>query len=172
MLKKEIENIKDSHLEITQEINDFIPQIDLNVPMLIPDNYVKDLVSRLSLYRELALLKNDEELNEFSERLVDRFGSLPNEVEILLKVTSIKNMCISTGIDLLKIGYSRILIGFYENNFSNPKALMEFIQKNKNFIKVKEDKIVITKSFINDHKKLDFIKMLVKNFYKIKKTPS
>ena len=49
---------------------------------------------------------------------------------------------------------------------------MEFIQKNKNFIKVKEDKIVITKSFSNDHKKLDFIKLLVKNLYKLKKTPS
>ena len=172
MLKDEIDKLKDNQLEDKAKVNSFVPQLDLNVPMLIPEIYVKDLTSRLSLYRELALLKNDEELNEFSERLVDRFGSLPNEVEILLKVTSIKNMCISTGIDLLKIGYSRILIGFYENNFSNPKALMEFIQKNKNFIKVKEDKIVITKSFINDDKKLDFIKMLVKNFYKLKKTPS
>ena len=172
MLKDEIDKLKDNQLEDKATVNSFVPQLDLNVPMLIPEIYVKDLTSRLSLYRELALLKNDEELNEFSERLVDRFGSLPNEVEILLKVTSIKNMCISTGIDLLKIGYSRILIGFHENKFSNPKALMEFIQKNKNFIKVKEDKIVITKSFNNDHNKLDFIKILVKNFYKLKKTPS
>ena len=172
MLKDEIDKLKENQIEDKEQVNSFVPQLDLNVPMLIPEIYVKDLTSRLSLYRELALLKNDEELNEFSERLVDRFGSLPNEVEILLKVTSIKNMCISTGIDLLKIGYSRILIGFHENKFSNPKALMEFIQKNKNFIKVKEDKIVITKSFNNDHNKLDFIKILVKNFYKLKKTPS
>ena len=48
---------------------------------LFQETYVKDLTSRLSLYRELALLKNDEELNEFSERLVDRFGSLPKEVK-------------------------------------------------------------------------------------------
>ena len=53
-------------MEINQEINDFIPEIDLNVPMLIPENYVKDLVSRLSLYRELALLKTIK-LNEFSK---------------------------------------------------------------------------------------------------------
>jgi transcription-repair coupling factor (superfamily II helicase) len=172
MLKDEIDKLKDNQIEDKIQVNSFVPQLDLNVPMLIPETYVKDLTSRLSLYRELALLKNDEELNEFSERLVDRFGSLPKEVEILLKVTSIKNICILTGIDLLKTGYSRILIGFHKNNFSNPKALMEFIQKNKNFIKVKEDKIVITKSFNNDHNKLDFIKILVKNFYKLKKTPS
>ena len=49
---------------------------------------------------------------------------------------------------------------------------MEFIQKNNTFIKVKEDKIVITKSFENNNKKLSFIKMLVKNFNTIKKTPS
>ena len=49
---------------------------------------------------------------------------------------------------------------------------MEFIQKNNMFIKVKDEKIVITKSFENNNIKLDFIKMLVKNFYKIKKTPS
>jgi Transcription-repair coupling factor (superfamily II helicase) len=172
MLKDEIDKLKDNQSEDKEQAYSFVPKLDLNVPMLIPENYVKDLTNRLSLYRELALLKNDEELNEFSERLVDRFGSLPNEVEILLKVTSVKNICILTGIDLLKIGYSRISIGFYENNFSNPKGLMDFIQKNKNFIKVKEDKIVITKSFSNDHDKLDFIKMLVKNFYKLKKTPS
>ena len=49
---------------------------------------------------------------------------------------------------------------------------MEFIQQNSNYIKVKEDKIVITKSFENNNKKLDFIKMLVNNFNTIKKTPS
>ena len=102
MLKKEIDNIKHQQSEINQEINDFIPQIDLNVPMLIPENYVKDLVSRLSLYRELALLKTDAELNEFSERIIDRFGSLPCEVDILIKVSSIKNLCVSAGINLLK----------------------------------------------------------------------
>ena len=123
MLKDEIDKLKENQIEDKIQVNSFVPQLDLNVPMLIPETYVKDLTSRLSLYRELALLKNDEELNEFSERLVDRFGSLPYEVEILLKVTSIKNMCISTGIDLLKIGYSRILIGFHENNFSNPKGM-------------------------------------------------
>ena len=98
MLKDEIDKLKDNQLEDKATVNSFVPQLDLNVPMLIPEIYVKDLTSRLSLYRELALLKNDEELNEFSERLVDRFGSLPNEVEILLKVTSIKNMCISTAV--------------------------------------------------------------------------
>jgi transcription-repair coupling factor (superfamily II helicase) len=172
MLKKEIDSIKDKQTTISQEINDFIPQIDLNVPMLIPENYVKDLVSRLSLYRELALLKTDAELNEFSERIIDRFGSFPSEVDILIKVSSIKNLCVSTGINMLKVGQNRILVGFHENKFSNPTKLMEFIQKNNSFIKVKEDKIVITKIFENNNKKLDFIKMLVKNFNTIKKTPS
>ena len=172
MLKKEIDNIKHQQMEINQEINDFIPQIDLNVPMLIPENYVKDLVSRLSLYRELALLKTDAELNEFSERIIDRFGSFPCEVDILIKVSSIKNLCVSAGINLLKVGQNRILVGFHENKFSNPNKLMEFIQKNSTSIKVKEDKIVITKYFENNNKKLDFIKMLVRNFNSIKKTPS
>ena len=70
---------------------------------------------------------------------------------------------------MLKVGQNRILVGFHENKFSNPNKLMEFIQKNSVFIKVKEDKIVITKSFENNNKKLDFIKMLVKNFNTIKK---
>ena len=111
-------------------------------------------------------------MNEFSERIIDRFSSFPSEVDILIKVSSIKNLCVSTGINLLKVGQNRILVGFHENKFSNPTKLMEFIQKNSAFIKVKEDKIVITKSFNNDHNKLDFIKILVKNFFKLKKTPS
>ena len=130
-----------------------LSQFDLNVPMLIPENYVKDLVSRLNLYRELAILKTDSELNEFSERIIDRFGSFPSQVDILMKVSSIKNLCILSGINLLKVGQNRILVGFHENKFSNPNKLMEFIQKNSTFIKVKEDKIVITKSFENNNNK-------------------
>ena len=93
MLKDEIDKLKENQIEDKEQVNSFVPQLDLNVPMLIPEIYVKDLTSRLSLYRELALLKNDEELNEFSERLVDRFGSLPNEVEILLRVLKNISLC-------------------------------------------------------------------------------
>ena len=63
MLKDEIDKLKDNQLVGKEQANSFVPQLDLNVPMLIPENYVKDLTSRLSLYRELAILKNDEELD-------------------------------------------------------------------------------------------------------------
>ena len=117
-------------------------------------------------------MKNDSDLNEFSERLIDRFGSIPYEVDILIKVSSIKNYCILAGVNLIKVGNNRILVGFHENKFGNPKKLMEFIQKNHSLIKIKEDKIIITKFFDDNVIKLRFIKNLVRNFVLLKKTPS
>ena len=61
------------------------PQITIGTPVLIPEDYVADLPVRLALYRRLAELEDEREIEAFGAELIDRFGPLPEEVEHLLQ---------------------------------------------------------------------------------------
>ena len=58
------------------------PQITIGMPVLIPEDYVNDLAVRLSLYRRLADLETDEEIDNFAAEMRDRFGVLPTKSAI------------------------------------------------------------------------------------------
>ena len=58
------------------------PQITIGTPVLIPEDYVTDLPVRLALYRRLAEIEDDRDIEAFGAELVDRFGPLPEEVEL------------------------------------------------------------------------------------------
>src|SRR5205823_7676692 len=62
------------------------PQITIGTPVSIPEDYVGDLTLRLALYRRLADLETDDEIENFAAELRDRFGVLPDEVRYLFKV--------------------------------------------------------------------------------------
>jgi transcription-repair coupling factor (superfamily II helicase) len=66
------------------------PQITIGTPVLIPDDYVADLAVRLALYRRLAEIEDEREIDAFAAELTDRFGTMPSEVDHLLQVVAIK----------------------------------------------------------------------------------
>jgi transcription-repair coupling factor (superfamily II helicase) len=65
---------------------EFTPQINVDVPILIPENYVPDLDLRMGLYRRLGELDDKQAVEEFAAELIDRFGPLPPETQNLLKI--------------------------------------------------------------------------------------
>ena len=69
------------------------PQITVGTPVLIPEDYVADLPVRLALYRRLAEIEDEREIEAFGAELADRFGPLPSEVEHLLQIVAIKSLC-------------------------------------------------------------------------------
>jgi transcription-repair coupling factor (superfamily II helicase) len=72
--------------------------------VLIPENYVPDLGVRLGLYRRIAGLTDRREIDGFAAELIDRFGTLPAEVENLLEIIAIKRYCREAGIEKLEAG--------------------------------------------------------------------
>jgi len=73
-----------------EEIEDWEPEVNLKVHAFIPPSYVPETEERLSLYRELVLIKNPEELEEFKNFLQDKYGPLPEEASNLLKIYELK----------------------------------------------------------------------------------
>lgn len=119
------------------------PQITIGTPVLIPENYVADLSVRLGLYRRLADLEDEQAIEAFGAELVDRFGSLPDEVEHLLKIVAIKLLCRAANVERIEAGPKGAVIQFRDNAFANPPGLIAFINKMGSAAKVRPDMKVV-----------------------------
>ncbi len=130
------------------------PQINLGVPVLIPEDYVTDLDVRLGLYRRLSTLEKKVEFEGFAAELIDRFGPLPREVNTLLLVVRIKAMCKRAHIARLDAGPKGATIQFHQDKFPNPKGLVEFLHAPGNLAKIRDNKIVIRRDWASEKDKL------------------
>ena len=68
-------------------------QIDLDVTSYIPDEYIADSSQKIEMYQEIALCKNEEDIQNVVDEMIDRFGNMPNEIENLLDIARIKTLC-------------------------------------------------------------------------------
>jgi len=155
MLEEAIAKIKSGQEGVTLDDDGaWAPQINLGVPVLIPETYVTDLDVRLGLYRRLSGLHTKVELEGFAAELIDRFGKLPKEVNTLLLVVRIKEKCRAAGIARLDGGPKGATIQFHNDKFANPVGLVDFIQDQKGQAKVKDNKIIVRRDWANDRDKI------------------
>lgn len=148
MLEEAIAKIKAGGMEGLSDADDqWAPQINLGLPVLIPEDFVPDLDVRLGLYRRLSSLSTKVELEGFAAELIDRFGKLPKEVNTLLLVVRIKAECKKAGIAKLDTGPRGGTIQFHNDKFANPVGLVEFIQDQRGLAKVKDNKIVVRRDW-------------------------
>lgn len=118
---------------------DWTPQINLGLPVLIPETYVADLPVRLGLYRRIGGLASDGETDAMGAELADRFGPVPTEVENLLQVVTIKRLCREAGVEKLDAGPKGIVLSFRGNRFSNPAGLVAWVTSQKTAVKLRPD---------------------------------
>ncbi|MGC9418235.1 MAG: transcription-repair coupling factor [Rhodovulum sp.] len=155
MLEEAIAKIRSGEAEGLAETDDeWSPQLNLGVPVLIPDDYVADLDVRLGLYRRLSGLSTKVELEGFAAELIDRFGKLPKEVNTLLLIVRIKAMCKRAGIARLDGGPKGATIQFHNDKFANPAGLVEFIQDQHGMAKVKDNKVILRRDWAKDSDKI------------------
>ncbi len=115
------------------------PQITVGTALLIPEDYVADLSVRLALYRRLAEIEDERELESFAAELVDRFGKLPQEVEHLLQVVAIKALSRRANVEKVEAGPKGIVLSFRENTFANPDGLIAFIREQGRAVRMRND---------------------------------
>jgi len=155
MLEEAIAKIRSGELEgVVDDDGQWAPQINLGVPVLIPDDYVPDLDVRLGLYRRLSELSTKVELEGFAAELIDRFGKLPREVNTLMLVVRIKAMCKRAGISKLDGGPKGATIQFHNDKYASPEGLVQFIQDQRGLAKVKDNKIVVRRDWKSDADKI------------------
>ncbi|SIT74131.1 transcription-repair coupling factor [Pontibaca methylaminivorans] len=155
MLEDAIARMRAGDLEGLSDADDqWAPQINLGVSVLIPETYVPDLDVRLGLYRRLSGLSTKVELEGFAAELIDRFGKLPREVNTLLLVVRIKAMCKRAGIARLDGGPKGATVQFHNDRFASPEGLVEFIRAEDGQARIKGNRIVLTRDWRKDADKI------------------
>ena len=107
------------------------PQIDTDLSLLFPDDYVNNITERLNLYTKLNELENEQELADFENELIDRFGDLPPQAEDLLKTVELKWTAKQIGMDKVVLKNDK-MIGYFiadqESRFYKSRAFTHILQ--------------------------------------------
>lgn len=119
------------------------PVINLGTSVLIPETYVEDLSVRMSLYRRLADLQTNDDIESFAAEMIDRFGDLPEEFQNLLDIVAIKQLCRRAGIGKVEAGPKGVVFGFYKDNPPNLEGLMGWIAARRGAVKLRADQKLV-----------------------------
>ena len=144
------------------EAAEWTPQINVGMPVLIPEAYVLDLNVRLGLYRRLATLVDPREIEAFAAELIDRFGPLPQEVENLLQIVAIKRLCRAAGVSKIDAGDKGAVVSFHNDRVENLEGLLAFIQSQAGRVKLRPDqKLVYRRNWDDAKSRVRGVKLLL-----------
>ena len=101
-------------IEVQEEID---VQLELNVSSYIPDEYIEDSNQKIEIYQAIALCKNEEELKDITDSIIDRYGNMPKEIEKLIDIARIRNMCRDKNIIKIAQKTNKVIFYFDEKLF-------------------------------------------------------
>ncbi|RZM12280.1 MAG: transcription-repair coupling factor [Sphingomonas sp.] len=127
---------------------DFSPQITVDAPILIPDDYVPDLDLRMGLYRRLNELEDHREIEAFAAEMIDRFGPLPDATDNLIRVIEIKLNARRACIAKMDVGPRGVLVGFHDDTPPNVPGLLAYVERLNGVAKLRPDsKLVLQRAW-------------------------
>ena len=91
-------------------------QLESDLSLGFPSTYIENIAERISLYRELDSLSDEDALLAYQKRLIDRFGKLPEEAEQLLNVVRLRWLCCKMGIEKVVLKQERLTLFFTTKN--------------------------------------------------------
>jgi transcription-repair coupling factor (superfamily II helicase) len=135
-----------SDLYPPDELKDFVRecQIETDLEILIPDDYIANITERLSLYKELDNTENEDALMAFQERMIDRFGPVPIETQELFNAVRMRRLAKELGMEKLVLK-NGLMTGYFVSDQQSPyyqseifTAVLRFVQSNTRGCKMKE----------------------------------
>ncbi len=173
MLEEAIATARSGVGQLGEAPEEWTPQITIGTPVLIPETYVADLGVRLGLYRRIAALIDQREIDAFAAELVDRFGPLPAEVDNLLEIIAIKRLCRDAGVEKVDAGPKGAVLTFHDNRFANPAGLVDFLQEQAGTAKLRPDqRLVIIRGWEDTHDRLRGVNALLRRLAEIATSPA
>ncbi len=104
-------------------------EIELHISALIPDDWLGDIHTRLTLYKRIASAPDAGVLRELQIEMIDRFGLLPQPTKYLFQVAELRQKARAIGVRRVDFGETGGRIEFNEDTSANPVALLEMIQR-------------------------------------------
>ena len=110
-------------------------QIETDMELLIPSDYVNSSTERLKLYQELSIIEDQKRLDKFREKLENRFGPLPDPAKELLQSVRLKYLCVLLGFEKISLKRGVMLLYFIKNpqspyyQIGHFHAILNYIQR-------------------------------------------
>jgi transcription-repair coupling factor (superfamily II helicase) len=134
----------------------FSPTITVDVPVMIPEDYVPDLDLRMGLYRRINELDSAEQIEGFAAELIDRFGKLPTATENLIRLIEIKLNAKAACVTKIETGPRGAVVTFHNDTPPDVPALLGYVQKIGESAKLRPDsKLVIARDWANPKQRLN-----------------
>jgi transcription-repair coupling factor (superfamily II helicase) len=167
MLEEAVASLRSGDLEIESD-GQWSPQINVGTSVLLPEDFIPDLQVRLGVYRRLADLPTQDELDGFAAELQDRFGRLPEEVRHLIDIVSIKLLCRTANVSNIDAGPKGAVFTFRDGKFPNPDALVQWINDQGSRAKIRPDmKLVIIRNWETPEDRLNGTRQLMQTLVKL-----
>jgi len=104
-------------------------EIKLNIPALIPEDYLPDVHMRLMMYKRIANANSEADLRELQVEMIDRFGLLPDHLKNLYRVTELKLQAKQMGISKVEAGPMGGRIDFGSDTVVEPLTIVQLVQQ-------------------------------------------
>jgi transcription-repair coupling factor (superfamily II helicase) len=125
-------------------------QIDTDLELLFPEEYISNVSERMNLYRELDQIQRQEDLQLFEKGLIDRFGPLPVQSQDLLQVVNLRQLANRLGFEKIVLKNEK-MIGYFVSNQDSPlykskvfTRILTFVQKQPRLFRMKEQNNKLT----------------------------
>ena len=139
------------------------PQITVDAPIMIPEDYVPDLAVRMALYRRLNDAQDKPEIDALAAEMIDRFGDLPAATANLVNLIEIKHQAIEANIAKIDVGAQGTLVTFHQDDFPDPVGLLAYVDRLKGTAKLRPDmKLVISRAWGSPESRLNGLIQLTK----------
>ncbi len=146
MLEEAIMDAKADAYGFMKPRGKYSPQITIDAPILIPDDYVPDLSVRMALYRRLNDLDEAQDIEGFAAEMADRFGPIPQPAQNLLRLIEIKQNALVAGVAKIEVGARGTLVSFHGDAPPNVPGLLAYVAKLGETAKLRPDsKLVINR---------------------------
>lgn len=141
-------------------------QIETDLEILIPGDYISNTTERLIIYKELDNLETEESLEACRTRIIDRFGPIPRQADELFNTIRLRWLAKKAGFEKIILKNER-LIGYFVSNPESPyyqspdfASLLRFVQENPTICRMKETESRLSLTFKNVKSVRDAIRLL------------
>ncbi|AZI37402.1 transcription-repair-coupling factor [Caenibius tardaugens NBRC 16725] len=163
MLEDAILAVKAGDIGLERETASLSPQITVDAPIQIPEDYVPDLAVRMALYRRLNDAKDKAEIEALAAEMIDRFGPLPDSTANLVKLIEIKHQAIEANIAKIDVGARGTLVSFHNDEFADPAGLIAYVERLKDTARLRPDmKLAINRPWNDPKSRLNGLFQLTK----------
>ena len=138
MLNRAVETIRDGDsFELTMPLQT-THEVNLHIPILIPEDYLPDVHTRLIMYKRISNTKNHSEILDLQSEMIDRFGNLPESISNLFEVTQVKLKALLAGIERIDFGEKGGRIEFGQQPNIDTEALVRMIEKQSDLFSLED----------------------------------